>query len=334
MAGVYYYQQILREIKEKGVSKAYLLFGEESLLAENVLHLIREKFLGKADPEMNYFVRYATETGIDAIIPLGSGGGLFSDKKLIVLKEVHVLKKAEMERLKKFIATLTPETCLVLMSSVASTYQTRLKLIEPVVTAVNLLPLRENELSRFVTGEFRKLGKEITPAAVETLLFMVGSQMSDLISQINHITQYFTDKETIEPEDIEQVASVYVTQDVFELCRLIGNKDFEKALFTLHNLLDSGVSPQQITAQLLRHFSLLWQIRGYHKSGIHNRDRIARELRIYSKYFPEYQAQSQKWDSLHLRRALGKLHRADRQLKDGSTSPKIMLDILSYELIN
>ncbi|GAB4365347.1 MAG: hypothetical protein Kow0042_04540 [Calditrichia bacterium] len=329
-----YYQGCLKEINEGIFSPAYLFFGEEVLLTDNLIHTLQTKFLGKVEPEINYFVRYASEQGADPVLALGAGLGLFSDKKLIILKEAHLLKAEDIDRLSRFLENPPADICLVLHTSLSSLYQSSLKKLEKRVTRVNLLPLRPADLKSFVQGEFQKFHKTIHPEAAELLIFFVGTQLADLASQINQIAHYYSEKSVIEPADIEQIVSIYSTQDVYKLCNYIGNRNYQKAVFTLHNLLDSGVSPQQILIQLMRHFSLIWQIQGYYRSGKYRKELIAKELKIYPKYYAEYETQSRRWKPSQIEQIMTLLHKADRDSRDQGANPKILLDILSYQIIN
>lgn len=329
-----YYQQALQAIQKGHFDPAYLIYGDEFFLVDNLIRLFKEKFLGKPDPELNFFVRYASEEGADAVLSLGAGMGLFANKKIILLKEAQALKKSDIDRLIKFLSKPAPDTLILLQSPVTSLYQTRLKKLEPLVTSIQVLPLRPADLKNFIREEFTRQGKSISDEAVELLLFMVGPQLADLMVQINHLVNYFSEKATIETTDVEEVASVYVTQDVFQLNRLMGNKEKEKAFFVLHNLLDSGIAPQQILYQIQRHFSILWRIQGYYRSGMHNNEAIARELNIFSRYFPEYAAQSRKWKPESLKKIVSLLKNADKQLKDNQMTSKIILDILSQQILN
>ncbi len=329
-----YYQQAMKEIEQGQIAPVYLLFGEEYLLGDNILKRLQEKYLGRTDAELNYFVRYGSENGVDAILSLSGGMGLFSSKKLLVLKEAEGIKQADLDRLGHYLEKPAADICLVLIANATSLYQSRLNKISKWVTAINLLPLRASELDPFVQSEFRKFGKTITGEAAEMLLFLVGHQLSDLKMQINNVAQYFAGKETLEAEDVEKIAGVYVTQDVFELNRLIGGKKTDKAMFVLHNLLESGVSPQQILGQLQRHFSLVWRIQGYYRSGIKSRDVIAKALKIYPKYYTEYAEQARLWPPARVQKIFQLFHDADFRLKDSGSDPKIVLDILSYRIIN
>ena len=330
----FYYQQVIKELEGGTVRAAYLLFGEEYLLAENLINKIKEVFLKRIEPELNYFIRYTSEEGTDKVISLGAGSGLFSEKKLILLREAYSLRQSEVERLIKFIEKIPEDICIILHSGNSTLYQTKLSQLENFLTTVNLLPLRVGDLNHFVRSEFRKTEKEITNEALDLLLFYVGSQLSDLTRQIDNICQYLVDKKTIEVQDVEQVAAVYVTQDIFEYIRQLVSGNFEKSILILSNLLDSGTSPQYVVSQLFRHFTILWRIKGYHRSGIRNPDKISRELNIYSKYYGEYEAQSNFWKYSGILSVMNFLSQTDIDLRNSTTDPKIILDMLSRQILN
>jgi DNA polymerase-3 subunit delta len=329
-----YYQQVLKEIREGEIRPVYLFFGEEILLADNLLSQIKKHFLEKAESELNYFVRYGSESGADAVISLSEGMGLFSNRKIILLKDAQSVKQKDLERLGKVLEKNLADICIILQAPVTSLYQTRLKKIESLVTSVNLLPLRDRELRDFVRIEFRKFQKEVSEGATDLLLFIVGTQLADLTNQISIISQNFIEKEMIDVPEIEQIAAAYVTQNIFEYTRYVGERKSEKAVFVLHNLLESGMSPQYILTQLLRHFSILWQIHGYQRAGVRARDKIAKNLNIFPKYFDEYYNQSREWKTGSVLKVLKYLHQADFDLKDSGKTPKITLDILSYKILN
>ena len=331
---IIYYDQAVREIKQGKISRVYLLFGPETLLADKLIQLIQEKFLGRAEREINYFIRYATEVPLDEIISLTGGMGLFASKKVLLVREAQVLKKADLERLRKVIERLPADICLILQTNITNLFQSRLKQLQETAHTINLLPLRDEQLKAFVQEEFGKYGKQITDSAVDMLIFMVGNQLSELIMQIQQIAQYYQEKTQLEEADIERVASIYVTQDVFDYNNYLAELKVEKALFVLHNLLDSGVSPQQILAQLQRHFTLLWKIQGYYRSGMRDAYTISRELNIYSKYFPQYEKQARRWKTEQLLNILKELQRVDFQLKDSGVNAQNVLDLLNFKIIN
>lgn len=329
-----FYNQAINDIDKSKIAPVYLLFGEEYFLIESIINKIKDRFLGKAEAELNYFVRYASEEGVDAVITLTSGMGLFSEKKLVVLKEAESIKQNNLERLSKIVSKKLDDICLILHAQVSNLNQSKLKNIEEKVTTVNLLPLQPDLLRQFVSDEFRRYDMEITSKGIELLIFLVGTQMSDLIGQVKNISQYYADQRQIDSQEVERIASVFATQNIFEFNRHVGNRDFGKASFVLANLLDSGISPQQIIVQLIRHFSVLWKILGYFRIKITDNDTLAKELRIYYKYIDEYKKQSKLWSMSDLNNIFRLLYNADFTLKNSSTRPQIVLDMLSYQIIN
>ncbi len=329
-----YYQQAIREIEQKKFSPIYLVYGEEILLGDNLIHCFKENFLENIEPELNFFVRYATEGGIDPILNLVGGMSLFSDKKLIVLKEAEALKQNDIDKLIQYLKKPASEICLILHTTLTSLYQSRLKKIEEYVTLINLLPLSSNDIQSFIKSEFRKRGKKVTSEAIDLIIFLVGIQLTDLMGQIEIIAQYYEDEDEINSKHIEQIVGIYVNQSVYELAMWIGRKNLNKSRFILHNLLEGGTSPQHIIYQLIRHFALLWRIKGYLRYGIQNKELIARELRIFPKYISEYVEQSKKWSSQSIKEVFTILQEADRRLKESGTLPEISLDILNHRIIN
>jgi len=329
-----YYPQALRDIQNAKIAPLYLLFGEELLLAENLIKKIKSAFLGEVEPELNYFVRYATENGSDEIITLSSGLGLFSRKKLIILKEADSLKQKDLDRLSHIFKNPPDNIVLILQTPIASLYQSRLKKLEDSMAVVHILPLKADELKNFVRDEFQKNGKQITDDAVEMLIFMVGNQLSDLLVQIGHIYDYFGKETVYDIKHVETVAGVYATQDVYELSRLIANEEYHKAAMVLSSLSGSGMSPQYILNQLLRHFTALWRMQGFLRAGVTRTETLASQLKIYYKYVEEYKTQLKNWKPARLMRVVQFLKDVDRELKNNTLEPQIILDMLNYRIIN
>jgi len=331
---MYDYQQILEEINNTKIRSAYLMFGEENQLADDLIAKIKKKFLLKSEPEINFFVRFVSDQGVDEIISLGSGMSLFSEKKVILLKEAELIKQTDLERLSKFLSKNLEGICIIFHTVLSNLNQSRLKSLDEKLTLINLSPLGIDELKNFIVNEFDKFGKEVTMNAVDSLIFLVGNHLSDLTGQINIICQFYMDNKIIDVSEVENIASTYATHDVFKLNRYIATRDYGKASFTLLHLLESGISPQQIISQLLRHYFILWKLLGLSRYKMSDSALLAKELKIYRKYLEEYKIQSQIWNLSSINRVLKLIYEADKTLKSSTVAPQIVLDLLSHEIIN
>ncbi len=330
----HYYHQIVSEIAAGKVYPTYFIYGEETFLIDDLVDKITGKFLGEAQKEMNYFVRYAQDTPLDELLSLTAGSGLFSEKKVIVYKDFQNLRHPNVAPLKNYLSKPDPNICLVIIARIPSAGQARYRSLQQHMRTINALPLREKDLVQLIRSEFQKHQKTITPEAIRTLLYLVGEKIHDLRAEIAQIVNSCGDKNKIKPEDVENVVGVYVTQNVFELARTIARKDLEKALFILHNLLESGENPGGIMFFLIRHLNMLWKIRGYHQSGIKNDTVIQNELKIYPRQYDEYRQEIPQWSAPQLMAALEILNEADRSLKSGHMTESIILDRLVFKLVH
>ncbi len=328
-----YYRQAAAAIRNGELAPAYFLYGEEVYLIDALITAISKKFLGKIDKEMNYYIRYAQDASLDDILALLAGGGLFSDKKMVVLKDYQNMRNPNPEKLIKYLKKPDHNNCLVIVAGVDNISQAKYKNIAQQSVTVNLLPLRENELNEFVRSEFEKYDKSVSRDAINTILYLVGEKINDLRTEIAQVANFFKDKKEIGPGEIEKVVGVYVNQNVFELTQAIARKQMDRSLFILKNLLEKGESPGTIQFLLLRHIMMLWKIRGFYQSGIREERKIQEKLKIYPRQFKEYIRELSNWQLKHLNKAIQLIHESDKALKSGNAKPEIIMDLLLMKLI-
>ncbi len=328
----HYYREVAAELKQGKVDPAYLLYGEEVYLVDDLINRIAVAHLGKIDKEINYFVRYASDLGLPELLALMSGGGLFSEKKLIVYKDYQLLRNPKLDRLIAYLKNPNPDIRLILSARTESINQARYKNLQGLVKFVNLTPLRDRELQNFIRDEFKRYKKEVSPDGVQSLLYLVGEQIHNLKVEIAQVAYNFPEKTTIEAEDIEAVVGVHATQSIFQLTRAIGQKKLEESIFLLHNLLGKGENPGAILFLLTRHIMILLKIQGFQQSGERNQARIMSSLRLYSKQFSQFQQEMRNWNRRQLFQALEILREADQTIKNSQLSPEIVLDKLMIKL--
>ncbi|HQU72573.1 MAG TPA: DNA polymerase III subunit delta [Calditrichia bacterium] len=335
MAGnnVNYYSDISRSVKKGELAAVYFLYGEEIYLMDTLIEQMSKAFVGKAEKEENYFLRYAPDAGIEDIIALTAGSSLFSEKKVIVYKDFQLTRNPNMDRMKRYLERPDKDILLIVMARVDNVNQARYNVFKDLATVVNLLPLREKELKTFITGAFREFGQDISEEGIRTLLYLVGEKIHDLKSEIAQVANRFPEKKAIDAEEIEAVVGIYVTQTVFELAGAIAAKDLDKSLFLMHNLLERGESPGSILFFLLRHLLMLWKIRGYYQSGEKNERTIQQRLRIYPRQFAQYLKELPNWKMNQLQQAMQLMGECDRSLRNSQLPSEVLLDSLILKLI-
>ena len=329
-----YYRQVMAAAKKGQLESSYFIYGEELYLIDTLIETLSQKFLGKMEKEMNYYIRYAPEAGLGDILALTAGGGLFSDKKVIVYKDYQNLRTVDNKGLLRYLAHPNPDILLIIVARVDNIKLAKFTALQPHTTTVNILTLKENELGAFIIHEFEKYQKKLAEGCVDTLIYLVGEKISDLRTEVAQVANYYKDQPEITPADIEKIVGIYATQNVFELTRHLAQKKLESCLFILHNLLVKGESPGGILFLLLRHIMMLWKIRGCYKSGIRDSRTIQQKLKLYPRAYQQYIGEINNWSLLQLNESINLIHESDQLLKSGGAKPAVILDRLMVQLIN
>lgn len=330
---IYYYRQIADLLKKGQIAPAYFIYGEESYLIDLLIEQISHKFLGQVEKEINYYLRYAPDNSLDELVALTAGSGLFSEKKVIVYKDYQNLRNPNNQNLLKYLGNPDPNICLIIVARVDLVKQAKYKSFQGASWFVNVLPLRESELEAFIKDEFAAFGKTVSAESIRTLIYLVGEKIHDLKTEIAQVANYYKDQTEIKSDDIEQIVGVYVNQNVFELTRAIAEKNMEKSLFILHNLIEKGENPGTVLFFLLRHIMMLWKIRGYHQSGIKNSKTIQDGLKLFSRHYAEYAKELPRWKMDQLLKAIAIVDESDRLLKSSQMPSLLILDTLILKLI-
>jgi len=327
-------QQIIDKLENGEVEPTYFIYGRETYLIDSIIEKIALVFLGDIQKEINYFLRYATDTSIDELIILTSGSGLFSSKKMIVYKEIQNLKNQNFQRIKKYLENPDPQICLLFTATTDQIRINKNQLIQEYGVPVYIRSLQQSELMEFVNEEFASKGKKINPDALDAFLFLVGDQLHNLKNRINQVSNNCVGRENISIQDIENSVGISSSQNIFEYINSIAEKNLNQALFIMHRLLAEGENPHTFMALLLRQFTLLWKVQGYHQGGGLDDFEIGKKLGIYSKRIAEYNRQLKRWKPSQIRNAIIIIEESEHALKTSQMPPYLILDILSSKLVN
>ena len=327
-------REIMSRIEKGEIKPAYFFYGSESYLVDSIVSQIGSRFLGDVQKEINYFLRYAPDTSIDEILSLCAGSGLFSSRKLVVYKDFQNLRNPNVKKMAKYLERPNPDICLVIIARTDQIRFTKYEQLQGTMIVVSVEPLQEKDLATLVRKEFKEHNKGITDDGIESLLFLVGNQIHDLKTEIAQVCNFYQEKDKIDAKDVEEIVGVFVNQNIFDYINAIAQKDLSRAIFILHNLLERGESPFSFIALLLRHISVLWKIYGMYKSGMRNDFEIGKKLGIYSKHLAEYKSQLTGWNEQQMKIAMRLIEECDRSLKSTQMRPDLILDILSYKMVN
>ncbi|RMG68548.1 MAG: DNA polymerase III subunit delta [Calditrichaeota bacterium] len=328
------FKQVIAEINQGKVARSYFLYGREVELQDQLIEEISSAFLNRIEREVNYFVRYASETPVETLSQLMQSGGLFSERKVIVYRDYDQARNPRLNYLTHFLESLHPDLVFIVTSRDEQVKGKKFKPLLEYSLVVHLRPLGAEELAAFVHSELARQGKRLAPGALELLIEHTGNYLNHVKGALDQLCNAFPDREEIGRAEIEQVVGDYALHTVFEYTERVLSGQRAQAHVLLHQLLEKGENPQGIMYWLLRHLSTLWKIRGFLHSGERRDAVIQRELGLYPRQYQRYKKQALQWKSAALRQAILILKNTDMAFKTSQAPPDILLDLITSKLVN
>ena len=197
---------------------------------------------------------YAGETSLQDIISVVKNGSLFSEERLIIIKNAECIKKKEeAELLAGCISHLDSGTTLVLVSE-----EIRLdRHIEDAVPKDHktvFWELFENKKNEWLAAFFRRSGCYIDETGIRTILEMVENNTDALERECSRLILFLGRDKTISAEDVERCLSHSREESAFTLFAAIARGNLSLSLEILRSLSASKYSFQAITASLAWNF--------------------------------------------------------------------------------
>jgi len=250
---------------------------------------------------------YAGETPVQEIVSIVRNGSLFSEKRLIIVKNADIIKKKdEAELLASAIQKLEAGTMLVLVSE-----ETRLdKRIEDIVPKENkriFWELFENKKNEWVANFFRRGNRRIDESGIRAILEMVENNTDALGRECSRLVVFLGKEKIITAEDVEQCLSHTREESAFTLFAAIARGNFLLSLEIFRSLAAAKQSSQALTASLAWCFR---KLRDYLALGSNTGDFELKKIGITtSRARADYAEAAKRW-----RRGTGDAGGADAAL--------------------
>lgn len=322
-------QTLQRQIHKDDLLPIYFIYGEEQFLAERVVRSILEKAVEPATRDFNLNIYYGADCRGTEIADTVKTLPMFAKRRVVLVKQAEKLPATAQEHLLTCLTTPNPETCLIFMAVKPDLRRKLFSELKKSSGSIEFKKLYENKLAPFINTEVSTHGKKIEAAAVDLLIFLVGNNLQELVSQIEKTCLYIGDKKIITLADLRTIASQSKTFSSFELARYIGEKNLSDATITLQSMLQNNEEAPMIIGALASHFRRIWRIRELLDQG-KNAAQIAAELKISNYFIKDLMLQAKKHSTKELKVLFERLFNADLSAKTGSSAATILHNLV-YE---
>ncbi len=320
-----------KQIAAGKVAPVYFFYGPESWLKEELTARLRAAlFPSENEASLNTLVLYGPDVTLGEILSAASVYPMFTEKKLVVVRQFDKLKKAtgkeqvkqQEESLSKYLADPASFAVLVLDADEIDKKELEKGVYKLLKAVRHDFPAVKN-VDLFATERAKESGWEFDPEALKAFSAYIEPSSRQIAQELEKLTLYATDRRTdkrITMEDVCECVGISKKYNVFEL---------EKAMADRNLRLCSGIAlmimeqegqkegVMNIVRYLATFFLRIWKLQA---PGMQQKSpqETAALLGMYGRqeYFVRnYTAYARKFTPAETERAILTLRDADAALK-------------------
>jgi len=241
------YGAAVSKLKIHGPERLYLIWGEEDYLRERFLDELRAAVLGAGADDFNYKRLEGRALDLRRLSEAVNAVPFLGDRCLVEVRDFD-LNGCKDESFLETLEEIPETTTVCLVQDVENPPDGRLGLVKKLKLKAETLEFTaqgQDQLAKWIGQRFARLGKKISRADAEYLMFTSGTLMSQLIPEIEKLSNY-VNSDTITRADIDAVAIRLPEARAFELTAALSARDFDKAAGILSDLLLTKEPPVKL----------------------------------------------------------------------------------------
>lgn len=310
-------------------------FGSDQYRLQQESLSERERFFGKDAPQ-NVRRFDASERGVFAWKEFAEAvrdGGLFSEKRCVVLENVFSLSEYEKEELKKQIdgegnLGESAEVLCILQDIKPDKRTTLFKILQKKIQWREFLLLPPNEVLRYAKILVKEKFSEVffDPGVIEQLARGCGNDLFRLESELDKFSAYAGNKKKVAKEDVDLLCSSGVFDEIFGALEAIGRGDKRSAFRLLFRQIQKGEHPIYLLTMCAYQVRVMLLVGECLGKGIAVPGVVAREAKIHPFVAQKTIACMRDFGMARARKAFQLLGRLDVAVKTGKMDAGLALE--------
>jgi DNA polymerase III subunit delta len=242
----------------------FFFSGEEDFLALQKIKEIKELFAIK-HPTARIDVFDLEEDDFRSVKKsMAQGGGLFSEKKLVVLKNVFDIQENEKGELAEMLKNLSKDISAIFFQKKIKNKKGKLyNFVKKNSESEVFKKIKGAELKKWISGEVKKRSDNeifIDNSALDRLEVVARNDLWRINQEIDKLVDFKEKKETIGVQDVNNLCSGEAEAQIFGLVDAIGQKNRELAIDLIFNLQNQGKNSFYIFSMVMYQIKNLTKI--------------------------------------------------------------------------
>lgn len=320
---------IKKQIKTGEVDNCYLFYGQEEYIKNQYVEYIKNAIIDPAYEVMNFQALNGKGINGDQIIDFAETMPFMGQKRMIVLKDSGLFKsgkKDETTKILDYLDKIPTTTCIVFMESEIDKRLGLYKKLNKTYTAVEFKTPSDREITSWVKKELGDHGIQMDHSLIEYFVSIVPVGMESVVNETKKLIDY-KQKGVITKDEIDNICTPSLDVRIFELVKMLGNKDTKGALKIYSNLLEVKESPLGILAMMARQFRIILKVKYMRHQGEANQSIVSRTgLRTFM--VSECIRQANNFTFKQLEEALRECLETDQNIKTGIINPELGVELI------
>lgn len=318
-------RQINEDIKNGTFKPCYLIYGEEVYLRNQNRDKLATALLAGAD-KMNY--HHYEGNGINPleIIDMAETMPFFADRRVIVVENSGLFKSGCPE-LAAYLKNQAETASFVFVETDVDKRKDMYKAVHAAGLDISCDKQDEETLKKWVAMNVKKEGKVISPMALAFFIDRVGTDMANIVNEVEKLICYCIDRNEITKEDIEAVCANWLTSRIFDMTDAIVEKNQKKAINLYYDLLALKEPAAKIQMLIIRQFNIMLQVK---EMTMDSKDKnfIASAIKLPTFIASKYIGWAQRYSFEDLKKTLELCVSNDEAVKMGRLDQNISLEMI------
>lgn len=317
--------KILGQHMKSGQFKpVYLIYGEEDYLRKQYKDRMKDALVG--DDGMNYSYYEGKGISVKELIDLGETLPFFGERRLIVVENSGFFSSAQ-DELAAYLKEMPDTTCFLFVEKDIDKRNKLFKTVSAIGYAANMTAPDERTLIRWIAGLLRAEHRVMTEAALRYFLERIDTDMENIRRELDKLVVYTDGQEEITRDDIDAVCTIHTESQIFDMVKVIAEKQQAKALQLYYDLINQKEPPMKILYWITRQFNQLYQIKDLQSKGYPDHV-IAERMGIRDFIVRKNKTLCQSFSLAELRRAVEVCVQREEDVKTGRLNDRMAVELL------
>jgi len=318
-------QTLNKDLKNRSMRKAYLLYGEEAFLRRSYKKRFRDTLTTGSD-DFNYSYFEGKDIDASQVISAADTLPLFAEKRLIIVENSGWFKTGRTD-IADYLDNMPDTTVLVFVEEEADKRNKLYKKVEAAGYICHLGHPNESAMCNWAAGVLGTQGKKISLPDMQYFIARTGMDMQKARNELDKLCAYAGDREVIVKADIDAITTVTENNRVYDMVRAITSGKKQEAMQLYADLLTLREPPLRILFLTARQFDQLLTVKELSLKG-KTAEAAAAELKIPVRACEGMMRQVRGTDKGKLALYISRCLELEEAVKTGNMSEQLAVELI------